>query len=331
VTRERLTPAVPMEVGNGGGRATISPRAVLETLGLVVAPATVLTAVMFYFGWARTRALALEFGIHPNVLGYATQDYLIDSVDALFVPLAGLLLALLVLLQVHWRIDARMLAPGHDRARRRLTTGLFIAGVTLLAVAAAAATAGGDILLWGWRVRYARWLAPLGIVLGLVSLEYAAHLRRAGGPGGDSAAGATTSPRAALTTRAVSGGLIVLALFWGITAYAQDVGRLRAERLAQGVGWQELPAVVVFSPRDLQIQAPGITAARCQSVDAEHLYRYSGLRLFAYSNDKYFLLPASWPEKRGQAILLPDDPGLRLELMPGRVVPGLAEGCSPLS
>src|SRR5919198_481590 len=56
------------------------------------APAALITALAFYFGWRRERAFAGYFGIDPSVLGFSTNDYVLRSVDALFVPAAVVLL-----------------------------------------------------------------------------------------------------------------------------------------------------------------------------------------------------------------------------------------------
>ena len=66
-----------------------NPRRALELIGLVVAPTTLVTALAFYFGWVLTNSRASYFGIDASALGYSTQDYLLRSADALFVPLGS--------------------------------------------------------------------------------------------------------------------------------------------------------------------------------------------------------------------------------------------------
>ena len=71
-------------------------RSALETLGLVIAPVTLLTSLLFYFGWARSNSTFLYFGLDPSVVGLSLQDYLLRSIGALFLPLGTLLLTALV-------------------------------------------------------------------------------------------------------------------------------------------------------------------------------------------------------------------------------------------
>src|SRR5829696_4296771 len=53
----------------------------LKVLGQVVAPATLITALLIFFGWSRTTALFGWFGIDPTSLGFSSTDYLLTSQD----------------------------------------------------------------------------------------------------------------------------------------------------------------------------------------------------------------------------------------------------------
>src|SRR5919106_2211839 len=55
-----------------------------EVITTFVAPTTLVGALVFYFGWTRTRAWWLYFGVDPSVLGFSNQDYVLRSVNALF-------------------------------------------------------------------------------------------------------------------------------------------------------------------------------------------------------------------------------------------------------
>src|SRR5215211_3967643 len=56
-------------------------------LGQFVAPTTVLTALLFYFGFAHLYWFFYYFGVDSSVLGPSTRDYVMRSVDALWIPL----------------------------------------------------------------------------------------------------------------------------------------------------------------------------------------------------------------------------------------------------
>ena len=68
---------------------------ILALLGQVVAPSALLTALLFYFGWSYTNALASEFGIDPSVLVFNTGDYILRSISIASGSLSGLLIGAL--------------------------------------------------------------------------------------------------------------------------------------------------------------------------------------------------------------------------------------------
>ena len=58
----------------------------------VVAPLSVLTAVLFYFGNVSSRAQFEYFGVDVDTIGLSTQDYVMRSPQALLTPLLVLVL-----------------------------------------------------------------------------------------------------------------------------------------------------------------------------------------------------------------------------------------------
>src|SRR3954464_204398 len=73
-----------------------------------LAPLPVLTAVLFYFGYASSRAQFEYFGVDVDTIGLSTQDYVMRSPQALLTPLL-----VLVLIGV-------AIAIAHDLFRRRV-------------------------------------------------------------------------------------------------------------------------------------------------------------------------------------------------------------------
>jgi hypothetical protein len=67
-------------------------KSTLETIGRIIAPITVITALLYYFGWIRTGAIFGRFGVDQRVLAYSVDDYLLRSAGVAFRPLAFLLL-----------------------------------------------------------------------------------------------------------------------------------------------------------------------------------------------------------------------------------------------
>src|SRR5512132_3026246 len=97
-----------------GKRPAIGLERGLQVVTAIVAPTTLLTALLFYFGWIRTNALFQYFGVDATTLGFTTQYYLLRSSEALYVPLGTLLVVGLAALWLH-SLVATWLA-----ARRRL-------------------------------------------------------------------------------------------------------------------------------------------------------------------------------------------------------------------
>jgi hypothetical protein len=95
-------------------------------LGVVSAigpPITVVTALLFYFGWARADAQASSMGLDESLFGYAAQDYILISISALYLPLV-----LLLIVGVIWLALDRWLRREIDEDRHR-TLAAKVAGV----------------------------------------------------------------------------------------------------------------------------------------------------------------------------------------------------------
>src|ERR671927_478533 len=79
---------------------------VAGSVAQVVAPLSVLTALLFYFGYASSRARYLYFGVDVDTIGLSTQDYVMRSPE----PLLVLVLLAVVVALVHDRVHRRVLA-----------------------------------------------------------------------------------------------------------------------------------------------------------------------------------------------------------------------------
>ena len=81
----------------------------------MVAPATLITALLIFFGWSRTTVLCCWFGIDPTSLGFSSTDYLLTSQDGLFVT--GAVIALLVLVHPMRSQDGPLAGLGDRKVR----------------------------------------------------------------------------------------------------------------------------------------------------------------------------------------------------------------------
>lgn len=267
---------------------------ILKVLGQVVAPATLITALLIFFGWSRTTALFGWFGIDPTSLGFSSTDYLLTSQDGLFVP--GVVIALLVLVMT-WVLGL-VRRSGHGSVVR----AAWVAPAA--AVLGAVLATNGVLGLFG-RGLYADSLAvaPLCLVLGVTLLSVAGHTVRAERLSYSGGAGI-----AELTALTI---VMAMALFWAAGDYSAAVGRERAVQLAGSLNQRS--QVVLYSDKALGITAAGVRTLRCGAESSAYRYRYSGLVLLLNSNGQYVFLPTGWNRRTGSVIAVPKSEQIRLD------------------
>ncbi|MDF2743193.1 MAG: putative rane protein [Actinomycetia bacterium] len=283
-------------------------RGILEVATLVLAPTTVITALLFYFGWAQTSALFGRLGIDQSALGFTVQDYMLRSVNSTFRPLTVVLLASVAGLSIHIAVARALATPGRAGLADRLWPVSMVAGGLLMVA--------GLSGLWGlvrYRVDFP--VVPLSLGTGLGLLAYGAHLR---GQAPERREATAAVPRTLLAARRTVVAIFVLVmLFWSVAVYAQARGVREAARVAATISRR--PDVTVYSAKRLHLEGPTIREAELGGPDAAYRFRYSGLKLVVRSGGKWFLLPTGWtPGNRGAALLLPDTNDLRVEFTSGR-------------
>jgi hypothetical protein len=113
----------------------------------VVAPATLVTALLFYFGYVSTRAQFRYFGVDVDTLGYTTQEFVMRAPQSLLVP--GLTL-LLVTAALVWGdgLVRRWLAHAPAATVRRVRGVAGAVGVLLLTAGVALVALYRPLLDW---------------------------------------------------------------------------------------------------------------------------------------------------------------------------------------
>ena len=285
-------------------------RRVAGAIVAVIAPVTLITALAYYFGYRREEAFAGYFGIDPGALGFTTNDYVLRSVDALFVPITVLLLVAFAAVFVH--------ALAGDRFERvNLAPIAAVAGLCAL-ILGIALLAGGPLAH-----NYA-YLQALGPAVGVTLLLYALARSRSVSRHG---LGAAVS---------IGIAVVLVSLFWAAGDYASTRGRADARQLARDI--TVLPSVTIFSKDDLDINpsAPGggqrqpvgpgggcplLTAHRLRTGTYPFVYR--GFTLLLQSGGNYFLTPTPvdagtpWRPANQAVFVIPADGNIRVELMRG--------------
>jgi hypothetical protein len=276
-----------------------------RAIGLVVAPITLITALLFYVGWVRTFSFFRLFGVNVQLLRYSNQDFMLRSVDSIFHPL-GITFALCLLgwwahAVVRWCIRNR----GTQKALRA-------AGLTLVALGALGVGVGLLTVISPAALLVPTLVTPLLLGLGIVLVAYGHWLLRCL-PGLQDPTRRRLPERGSPVELTLLSLLLVLCLFWATSEYVAATARGRAQYFAAGLARE--PAVVIYSEKRLFLTGPGVYEESLpDQPNAAYRYRYSGLRLLVESQGRYFLLPAGW--RPGAATLMLDHgAGMRIELM----------------
>jgi hypothetical protein len=283
----------------------------LQSIGAVVAPTTLITALLYYFGWARISAQAQYLGLDASLLGYSTQDYLLRSISAAYVPFgASLIVALLLLVTDRW-IKGRLERQPGSLMLKWMTRGLLLCGAISLVAGWLGTTAAVGP---SSRVKL---LSPVGLIFGVGGVSYAVHLTRQ--------ARQQMEPRRVEMGKATRGApalevilvaiLLSLTVVWEVAVYANYIGIRHGEELALGLTGR--PTVTVLSSKRLNIDAPGVSETVLEGPESAYGFRYTGLKLLSRTGGKYFLMSAGWSRSDGVTIVLPDSDLVRLEFTPG--------------
>jgi hypothetical protein len=281
----------------------------LRILGGIAAPTTLVTALLFYFGFTHAYWFFDYFGVNSTLLGLTTRDYIQRSVDGLFVPLTVIACVGLIVLWVHAVLRTR-LGAGSRSAMLRVVVPAMAVGGLVLAVGGLSSVFAETVLE---RYLY-RTAAPLSLAIGVLLLMYAVHLWRSLTAQSEQAGRATGPEWVAVAEWASVFVLVGLSLFWAANDYSFAVGTSQARQFVAEL--PQYPNAVVYSAHSLSLDAPGVREVRCQDPDASYRFRYDGLKLVLQSGDQYVFLPQEWSRTDGVAIVIPRSDSLRLEFFP---------------
>lgn len=287
------TPRAALTTDASDSGPTRSMLGTLRVLGTLVAPTTLVVALLYYFGWARTSQQAVDMGLDESLFGFSAQDYILRSIGPMFLPLFVATGVILLGVLAH----ARLLGRPDERLRRRVGRLLAAAGAVLvvLGLALSPVETGSRILSVS---------APLSVTVGIGLLAYAASLVRSGPldrtrPDDRTAAGLAWS----LVTV-----LLLLSAFWTVSRYAVVKGRASAEQVERALVTR--PSVTVYSVPRLYLEDPVVEQA-LPVEEGAYRYRYTGLKLLFRADGKLFLRPSDPSHQRN--IVIPEDLDIRVE------------------
>jgi hypothetical protein len=252
----------------------------------IVAPVTLISGLLFYFGYVSARAQYEYFGIDVDTIGLRTQDYVMRSPQPLLVPLLGITLLAVAGLLLHNAIQ-----PTATTIRRAkiVTITLLLLGVLGLI---------GYPLLG--HLPYYALVVPAVIGLAAATLGYLSYFDR---------------KAAGLTPQYVLLGLLAVVTttcaFWATATTAQYSGRGLAKSDAQNL--KQFPVVILDTKERLQLRSPGIEETSLRTgAEQSFNYRYRGLRLLVVGQNRLFLVPQQW-NAANTTFVVPLDGSIRVQ------------------
>ena len=289
----------------GGARSEATVIRTVQSLGAVIGPTALITALLFYFGWAKANAFAMYFGLDVSLFGLSSQDYILQSIRAVITPLGVLLIAGLLLLWAHRTLVAQIERDPRRRLWPRLTVGLAVVGAASFVLGL---VLNADVYATEREVA----VVPLSLMLGVALLSYAVLVQRHRRHPQRWTAAPASSASPGLNVILVS-MLLAVGLVWTVAEYAQLKGTDEAEFIHDQLAFQ--PGVVVYSAQRLHLGGAGVEETSFTEPESAFAFRYDRLKLLFHSDGKFFLVPESWSLNDGRTIVLQESDGMRLEFV----------------
>lgn len=276
--------------------SSVDYRQALSGVSAIIAPATLLTGIAFYFGWQRVRSFDGYFGLNPGAVGLSTRDYVLNSLGTLFLPVVVVLVVLIAFALGHAYVtDAQRTGRRSPATLHRLGEGALVLGGLLLIFGGLAA-----FTVFPFHTPYliATLFPAAGVLLIAHAVDQRERLR------GD--------PPLSTAARVFVVLFVAVCLFWAAGLYAETVGRNQAAALARNL--DELPAVTLSSESDLGFNTFGNNQVT-ETVGGKN-HTYSGLRLLAVNNGTMWLLPQTWTPAAGRLFAVPLSDATELAFAP---------------
>lgn len=253
-----------------------------------VAPVTLISGVLFYFGYVAARAQYDYFGLDVDVIGLSTRAYVMRSPQPLLTPMLILVLGGVAVVAFHHWVRRHALEGWF----RRLVTTVLSVGLVLLALGTL--LLAGFTLVGGWA--YYSLVTPVLLGGGAALVAYALRLR-----------GGRLEPRIVLLWVGVAACVI-----WATATTAQWTGRGLAMEQARNL--RSLPSVVLDTRERLHVPATaGVEeVVRPDAGEDDYRFRYWRLRLLIQGDDRMFLVPDTW-SAGGTTILVRLDDDVRVQ------------------
>lgn len=284
------------------------PWSVIKAATSVIAPLTLVTGLMYYFGLIHAYWFFGSLGVESAVFELTADDFILRSADGLFQPLGIVALVILVLAWAFQLLAPRLHRTPSLRLVQGTMWGCSLLGLALMAVA------GTGVVKPGWFTDLPT-LGGLSLVCGVLLLAGATRVLRRLTP---HTAGLPLPQRAVVSWAIAEWSSIVilasLGLFWAVGDWSVVVGRQRAQQVVESL--PGLPSAVLYSDRSLNLNITDVTETRCGDPESAFSYRYDGLVLIVREGSQLMFLPRTWGTGDRTAVVLASSPSLRLDFTP---------------
>jgi hypothetical protein len=298
-----------------GDPGSVPPPAARGLAGLIVANASLLTAVLVYMGWAYADAFFGYFHLSPLDLDISIVEYMLRGLT-LFSP--DLVIAAVVVIGVTagraWGLDRTTFARG---AAGKATT--WISAVPVLRTLVPAGNAeqthpdrwlligtGAAITIIALILAWAASYVPISTYLILTLL----------GAGPLLLSWPTRAERHGRFPYSLAIVVTAVCALWATALYARSIGTRNAEAFVR-----DLPsrtAVVVYSIQRLALSGPGVTVQQLPPRALYH-YEYQGFRLLIARSGTYYLVPVGWYPQKDITYIFNESDQIRIVLLSGVV------------
>jgi hypothetical protein len=270
-----------------------------------IAPTTLATAFLVYFGYVATRSRFEYFGVSLEMTDLSNQNLLLYGLEVVYVPAALTFLSVLTVIGIHAAVTWRLTTFPNSTANAFLAAIIGLIGLLLIGRALI------GMLVPGTTDAEIPGTTPLALALGPAILAYGVWIFSANRQ-------QTLIPRRlANSALACVIGLVIAGLFWAATEFAWAYGNGRGQEDADKISRR--PEVVIDTKESLVGLPPGISQSTlpvAQREDHTFAYRYHGFRLLLSSGNRLFLVPGTWKYGTGQTVIVPYDNNIRIQLIP---------------
>jgi hypothetical protein len=268
---------------------------VVGSVSSVIAPITLISAILFYFGYVYTTTEYGYFGLDVDTIGLSTQEFIMRSPGPLLTPLLGAGLITTAVAVAHAAIRRRIerntaAAPWRLRRFRLFARGCARFGWIALGA--------GGVLVVGFAalaplVPLYTLVTPVLLAVGAGAGAYAVRLGRLLG----------LPPRHTVVLALYA--VLTTSLLWATATLAEYAGQGAAIALGE---LRDRPAVVLDTKERLFLTTPAVQERALPPGEAQAFrYRYRNLRLLIQGEDRLFLVPSPWTPGDATLVVPMDD------------------------